>query len=142
MSISTSETRTWSMLCHLSALLMLVFSWGAILGPLIIWLIKRNESSEVDAQGKESLNFQITIYIICLALSIIGGLLLFGTFGFAALWGSPFAFTGPGLVGGGLGLFGLLGIVRLIDIILVIVASIRANNGGFYRYPFCIRLIK
>ncbi len=140
MSLSTNETRTWSMLCHLSALLMLFFSWGAVAGPLIVWLIKRNESSEVDDQGKESLNFQITVYIICLALSIVLGLLMFGTIGFGALWGSPFAFAGG--VAGGFGLVGILGIVRLIDIILVVVASIRANNGVTYRYPFNIRFIK
>jgi uncharacterized Tic20 family protein len=128
------------MLCHLSALLMLFFSWGAVLGPLIVWLIKRNESSVVDDQGKESLNFQITVYIICLALSIVLGLLMFGTVGFGALWGSPLIFTGG--LAGGFGLVGILSIVRLIDIILVVVASIRANNGVSYRYPFNIRFIK
>lgn len=144
MSLSANETRTWSMLCHLSALLMLFFSWGAILGPLIIWLIKRGESPEVDEQGKESLNFQITIYIIMLALGLVLGLLFFGTLGLSTLWwGSPFdAFTGSSAVVGGFGLLGLLGVIRLIDIIFVIVASIRTNNGIPYRYPFNLRLIK
>jgi uncharacterized protein len=52
-------------------------------------------------------------------------------------WGSPFT-----MLGAGFGWYSLLGLVRLIDIILVIVASIQANNGGFYKYPFCLRLIK
>jgi uncharacterized Tic20 family protein len=143
MSLSSSETRTWSMLCHLSALLMLFYSWGAVLGPLIIWLIKRGESPEVDEQGKESLNFQITIYIISLALSIVLGLIFFGTFGLWNLFGSPLdVFSGQHILLGGFGIAGLLGVIRLLDIILVVVASIRANNGVPYRYPFNFRFIK
>ncbi|TDW96500.1 DUF4870 domain-containing protein [Dinghuibacter silviterrae] len=143
MSLSASETRTWTMLCHLSALLMLFYTWGAVLGPLIIWLIKRGESPEVDEQGKESLNFQITIYIISLALSIVLGLAFFGSWGLSGLFGSPFdLFSAPHVLTGVFGLAGILGLVRLVDIILVIVASIRTNNGVPYRYPFNFRLIR
>ena len=128
------------MLCHLSALLMLLRPWGAIVGPLVVWLIKRNESSVIDENGKESLNFQITVFLISIVLSVILGLLFFGGVAFGTLWGSPFAFAGG--MAGGIGLGGLIGILWLVDIILVIVASIRANNGVVYRYPFSIRFIK
>ncbi len=129
----SKEVRTWSMLCHLSALALLLFSWGGIIGPLIVWLIKRNESSVIDENGKESLNFQITIGII----SFIISLFLIGTAGMGVFWDSPFT-----ILAGGFGLGSLLSLIRLIDIILIIVASVRVNNGGLYRYPFNIRLIK
>jgi uncharacterized Tic20 family protein len=133
MSLSSNEVRNWSMLCHISALAVLLFSWGGIIGPLIVWLLKRNESSTIDEHGKESLNFQITLYIIYFIL----GLVLMGTVGMGALFGSPFS-----ILSGGLGISSLLTLVQLIGIVLVIVAGVTANNGGFYKYPFSLRLIK
>ncbi|MGN6213682.1 DUF4870 domain-containing protein [Parafilimonas sp.] len=102
----TSDEKTMALLAHI---LTFVFP---ILGPLIIYLIKKNESSFVAYHAKESLNFQITLFIICfiLFITVIGILLL---------W-----------------------IVGLIGAVLVIVATIRASEGKLYRYPFCIRLIK
>jgi uncharacterized Tic20 family protein len=54
-----AESRMWGMLCHLSALSAYVTGFGGILGPLIVWLIKKDTMPFVDDQGKESLNFQI-----------------------------------------------------------------------------------
>ena len=68
------DARTWGMLCHLTALSALLgVPMGSILGPLIVWLIKKNESPFVDDQGKESLNFQISFLIYY----FIAGLLIF-----------------------------------------------------------------
>jgi len=75
-SSSSSEVRNWLVLCHASALLGLFFHFfGHLLGPLIVWLIKRDLSPEVDAHGTESLNLQIamTMYdvierILCIVL--------------------------------------------------------------------------
>ena len=61
---TSSNVRTWSVLCHASALLGLFFHFlGHMLGPLIVWLFKRDDSPEIDAHGKESLNFQISMLI-------------------------------------------------------------------------------
>src|SRR6201997_2518148 len=108
-----SNVRTWNILCHASALLGLFFHFlGHILGPLIVWLAKRADSPEIDAHGKESLNFQISMLIydaIAAVLCIIGiGVLLL-----IALW--------------------------VLNTVLVIIASIKASDGQFYRYPFTIR---
>ena len=86
-----------------------------ILGPLFVWLMKRKESSFIDAHGKEALNFQIsmTIYIIVSAILIL-------------------------VLVGILMLVGLL----VFDIIVVIVAAVRANGGQEYRYPLAIRFVK
>src|SRR5438067_11311372 len=63
-SSSSADIRTWNVLCHASALLGFFFPWaGHILAPLIVWLVKRGASREIDARGKESVNFQITMLI-------------------------------------------------------------------------------
>jgi len=107
--------RTAAMLCHLSALAGMLVPFGNILGPLIVWLVKRDESPLVDREGKESLNFQISmsIYMVISALLI---LLLVGI---------------PMLV-----VFGLL------DLILTVVAAVKTSNGEAYRYPLTIRFLR
>ncbi|MEW6113824.1 MAG: DUF4870 domain-containing protein, partial [Thermodesulfobacteriota bacterium] len=60
----SKQATNWGMLCHLSALLGLVLiSFGHILGPLVVWLFKKNDDPFIDEQGKESLNFQISMTI-------------------------------------------------------------------------------
>jgi uncharacterized protein len=115
-STSSSNTRTWTVLCHASALVGFFVPWaGHILGPLIIWLVKRGDSPEIDAHGKESLNFQISMLIY----SLIAGVLCLVLIGFV-----------------------LLGILHILNLVLVIIASIQASEGKLYRYPISIRLIK
>ena len=63
-SVSSSDVRIWNILCHASALLGIFLHFpGHLLGPLIVWLAKRDDSPEIDAHGKESLNFQISMLI-------------------------------------------------------------------------------
>jgi uncharacterized Tic20 family protein len=113
---TTSTVRTWTVLCHASALFgFFVPAAGHILGPLIIWLAKRDASPEIDAHGKESLNFQISMLIY----GLISGVLCLIVIGFF-----------------------LLAILHLLNLVLVIVASIQASDGKLYRYPLAIRLIK
>ena len=104
------------MLCHATALAGFFVPWaGHILGPLIVWLAKRGDSPEIDGHGKESLNFQISMLIY----SLIAGVLCLVLIGFV-----------------------LLGILHILNLVLVIIASIQASEGKLYRYPISIRLIK
>ena len=114
-SSSSSSVRTWCMLAHASALVgFLVPVAGHLVGPLIIWLAKRQDSPEIDAHGKESMNFQISMLIWnCIAAILI-----------LVLIGIP-----------------LLILLHILNIIFVIVASIQASDGKLYRYPLTIRLI-
>ena len=115
-STSSSNARTWTVLCHATALAGFFVPWaGHILGPLIVWLAKRGDSPEIDVHGKESLNFQISMLIY----SLIAGVLCLVLIGFV-----------------------LLGILHILNLVLVIIASIQAGEGKLYRYPISIRLIK
>jgi len=115
-STSSRDVRTWNVLCHASALAGFFVPWaGHILGPLIVWLAKRNDSPEIDENGKESLNFQISMLIY----NVIAGVLCLVLIGFI-----------------------LLAILHILNLVLVIVASIQASEGKLYRYPMTIRLIK
>lgn len=109
-----SQEKTWAMLCHLSALAGFIFPLGNIIGPLVVWLIKKDESEFVDDQGKESLNFQISFTIYC----IIAAFLVFFI----------------------IGIF-LLVALGVLFLVLVIIATVKANSGEKFRYPLSIRFI-
>ena len=112
---ASSDLRTWCVLAHASALLGLFFHFlGHLLGPLIVWLAKRGDSPEIDAHGKESLNFQLSMLIY----DAIAFILCF------VLIGIP-----------------ILIILWVLNTVLVIVASIKASEGKLYHYPLTIRLI-
>lgn len=137
MNTRDQNVRTWSMLCHISALAGLFFSLGNVLGPLLVWQIKKNELPEIESHGKEALNFQLTILIINIIASIIiAGILGYG-FGFGHFWRSPFY-----MLGGGFGLGIIISIINLVAWVLAVIAGLRANNGEPYKYPFSIRFIK
>jgi uncharacterized Tic20 family protein len=113
--ISSADVRTWNVLCHASALLGLFLHFlGHLLGPLIVWLVKRGDSPEIDAHGKESLNFQLSMLIYD-AIAAILCIILIGIPILIALW--------------------------LMNTVFVIIASIRASEGKFYRYPITIRFL-
>lgn len=114
------------MFAHLSALVgglltSVVGGWGTFAGPLIVWLIKKDTMPFVDDQGKEALNFNITVAIIALLMALMTVMTL----------GIGIIFTGPILV-----------IVGVAWLVLTIIAAIKANEGVAYRYPFALRLIK
>ena len=110
------QERTMGMLCHLLALCGLVMPFGGnILGPLVLWLVKKEGMPFVDDQGKESLNFQISVVIYGVGAALL-------------------SFIGIGIVlGAALGVFWL---------VMVIIATVAANKGERYRYPLTIRLLK
>jgi uncharacterized Tic20 family protein len=111
LSTPTSDERTFAILSHILAIVPGI----GIFGPLVIWLVKKDESPFVEANAKESLNFQLTIIIGY----IIGFILLVVVIG---------AF--------------LLAVLGLLNLILVIVASVKTSENKIYRYPFNLRLIK
>jgi uncharacterized protein len=107
------KEQTWAMFSHLSALSLFVgIPFGNLIGPLVLWLVGRNEGELADDQGKEALNFQLSVmlYIVLLAISVVG------------------------LV--------LVPVAIVADIVLTIIATVRASRGEYYRYPWTIRFVK
>ncbi|GLQ45245.1 orotate phosphoribosyltransferase [Dyella lipolytica] len=122
-----AQERTWAMIAHLSALLgALVTSshgggFACFVGPLIVWLIKKDSMPFVNDQAKEALNFNISVAIATLALVLLSAL----TFGIGLIIAIP--------------MWVVIGIGWLV---LTIIAAVKANEGVRYRYPFALRLIK
>lgn len=127
MSEISTEERQMAMFAHLSALLggLLTSGWagsiGFFIGPLIIWLLKKDTMPFVNDQAKEALNFAITVSLACVALWIMTIM----TLGIGALVTIP--------------LFMLIGIAALV---FFIIAAVKANEGVAYRYPVSLRLVK
>jgi hypothetical protein len=111
---TSSDERTWGMAVHLSALSGFLIPFGNVIAPLVIWMLQEDKSRFVDDQGKESLNFQITVTIASLVDAL--------TF-----------CIGIGVV--------LLPLVLVASLVMVIIAGVSASQGIAYRYPFNIRLI-
>lgn len=109
------ETRRWAAATHIAAVAGYLIPFGNIIGPLLVWQLKKEDGKLIDDQGKESVNFQITVSIAmlisaALTLILIGFLLIF--------------------------------IVGLGALIFVVIAAIKANDGEAYRYPLTFRFIK
>ncbi|HET7396158.1 MAG TPA: DUF4870 domain-containing protein [Gammaproteobacteria bacterium] len=112
--MATEAERNWGMAAHLSALAGFVIPFGSIIGPLVVWLVKKDEIPFVNSQGKEALNFQITIAIgamICFVLMLI-------IIGFFLLWA-----------------------LVVFDLVFIVIAAVQASKGVDYRYPYALRLI-
>lgn len=122
----SAEEKQWAMFAHLSALAgglltSAVGGWGVFLGPLVIWLMKKDQMKFVDDQGKEALNYNITVAIACFALLLLS---IF-TLGVGLLLAVP-----------------LWIVIAIAWLVLTIMASIKASNGEYYRYPMTLRLVK
>jgi uncharacterized Tic20 family protein len=115
-TVPTENERTWGMLAHLSALAGLVMPLvGIVLGPLVVWLARRDESEFVAAHAKEALNFNISVLLGALACMLL--MLVFVGF--------------------------LLGTALFVAwLVMMLIAAIRASEGQAYRYPFSLRLVK
>ncbi|MEE9368640.1 MAG: DUF4870 domain-containing protein [Pontiella sp.] len=113
---TTKTERQWAVGCHLIPLVGYMLPIASVIAPLVLWLIKREDGAFIDEQGKESLNFQISILIYVFAATILIPVL-------------------------GLGVL-LLGALVVFDVICMIIAAIKASEGTSFRYPLCIRIIK
>jgi uncharacterized Tic20 family protein len=105
----------WAMACHLSALCGYLFPFGNVIGPLVLWLFKGKQISQVDQHGKEALNFQISVTLYMFASMLL-------------------MLIGIGVV--------LLVALSIFTLVMIIIATIKARNGELYHYPLTIRFIR
>jgi uncharacterized Tic20 family protein len=111
---SPDSVRTFQMLAHLSAFAGLFIPFGNILGPFVVWMIKKDEMPSLDAHGKESMNFQISLTIYLIVSFILWFVLI----------GIPITIA-----------------LSIFWLVMVIMASVKANEGVLYKYPLTIRFI-
>jgi uncharacterized protein len=112
----TQDDRTWGMIAHLAALTgLLITVIGNVLGPLVVWLMKREQSAFVAESAREALNFNITVFIGYCAC----GLLI------------PFLIGIP-----------LAAALFVYWLVMTIIAGVKAGEGLHYRYPVTLRLVK
>lgn len=111
----SKDERMWAMIAHISAVAGFVFPFGNIIAPLLIWILKKEDFPFVDDQGKEALNFQISITIYILISLVLVFVLI----------GIP-----------------ILIIIGIFALIMTIIGAINAYDGKEYRYPLTIRVIK
>jgi|SRR3954447_5717970 uncharacterized Tic20 family protein len=109
--VATPDERNWGMLAHLSCLIAIWLGGLTFLGPLVVWLIKKDQSPFVADQAKEALNFQLAVFIVTMICTI----------------------TCVGLI--------LVPVIIVGDIVFSVLAGIEANKGIYYRYPYTFRLI-
>lgn len=151
--MDAEQERKWAIACHLSSLIWIPLSmvglaipFTNLIAPAIIWFWKKDESELIDAHGKESLNFQISMTLYGIAAGIMLMLLLFigivVIFGMGAVENNPLGVLAAVMTG-----FGFLGAVLLVvaiaifQLVVVIFAALKAQQGEMYRYPFNLRLL-
>ena len=111
----SKDERTWGMFCHLAGLAGFVVPFGSVIGPLVVWLMKKEESAFVNDQGREALNFHLSMLIF----EVIAFFMCFILIGFL-----------------------ILPLLLIFELIQVIIASISANDGKPYRYPMTMQFVK
>ena len=146
--MKNNNQNTNAFLIHISAFAGFMFPFGNIITPLIAWQTLKDRSAYLDEQGKEAVNFNISYSLYIFLLTI-----LFIPFAFGSLFNSHrnhlnwnnlnidldlgfdnfYSFLGFGSIAG---------IIYIIGIALVIIASIKAKNGENYKYPFTIKFVK
>ena len=113
------RARTWNMWCHLSALAGYIVPLGSLLGPLLVWQMKKHEVPSVILHGKASLNFQLTVFLATLVVAIVAFILSFFCLGFL--------------------LFPLVALIPVAGLVFTVIAGVKANDGN--KYPFSLNLI-
>lgn len=112
--LATASERTYVTFIHLMPIFATAFPLFLVLGPLVMWLIRKNESAYINDHGREALNFNISLLIYY----VVSGVLVLILVGF------------PLLIG-----------VYVLGVVCSVLGAIAGNRGEFYRYPMCIRLI-
>lgn len=115
-ALPSAEARKWAMFCHYAA-----FAWlfapmiGNVIGPLVVWQLKRESDPYVDAQGREALNFQLTLSLALMLCGLLAWLVI----------GFP-----------------LMALVSVVGLVLTVIGGTKANEGRPWRYPFCLRFLR
>lgn len=123
--MTTRNDKNYSSITHLSGFAGWFFPFGNIIAPLILWIARKNDSTYIDVHGKAAVNFQLSLILYCFLLAIL-------------ILPITILTLGLGLIAIIIGIIPAI----ILKIVLIISASIKANNGEYYDYPFTIEFIK
>jgi hypothetical protein len=134
------------MAAHLSALIAVAgFPFGHVIGPLVVYLVKRNESPFVAEHARASLNYQLTVSLLGI-VAIVVGILVFLAWVFIAAATSSHSEGSGAAAFSFVGLWVLAGVVvvaiLLLSLVFIIMGAVAASSGRPYRYPFAIRFVR
>lgn len=135
---------------HLSTFSRFLIPFGNFIGPIVLWIANKEKSEFVDEHGKQAINFQISILLYAIIIGTISIPFfifnIFSGFDFIDFNGfhnfhinigkpSPLLY-----IGGALGALAIVGFI--IELILIVIASLKARDGVYYKYPFTINFLK
>jgi len=141
--MTTQNEKTTAALLHLSAFAKYLIPFAGIVVPLIIWQTKKHQSQYIDENGKSVINFHLSILVYSIICAIIIGIFFLNTIiGYIQLENAgqdvvPVDLITVAIIG-----VAVLGIWTIAEFILIILGSVRANEGTVYNYPFSISFIK
>lgn len=135
---------------HLSTFSRFIIPFGNFIGPLILWITNKEKSEFIDAHGKQAINFQISILLYAVVLGalsipffifVLFGHLNFVDFDIFTNFHINLSKLSPLLyITGGLGILALMGFI--LELVFIVVASLKARDGEFYKYPLTINFLK
>ncbi len=135
---------------HLSTFSRFIIPFGNFIGPLILWITNKEKSEFIDAHGKQAINFQISVFLYAIILGTLTiPFFIFGLFehldffDFNTLSNFHFNFRKPSpllYITGGLGVLAVLGFI--LELVFIVIASLKARDGEYYKYPLTIKFLK
>ncbi|MDD2986560.1 DUF4870 domain-containing protein [Flavobacterium sp.] len=141
--MTSQNEKTTAALLHLSAFAKYLIPFAGIVAPLIIWQTKKHESNYIDATGKSVINFHLSILVYSFIIAVVIAVLFLGTIiNYIELERAGGDIVPVNLITIGIVSLVFLGIWTLIEFILIILGSVKANEGIIYRYPLTITFIK
>jgi len=141
--MTSQNEKTTAALLHLSAFAKYLIPFAGIVAPLIIWQTKKHQSEYIDATGKSVINFHLSILVYSFVIAIIIGVLFLGNIiNYIEIESAGGEVLPVNLITIGIVSLVFLGIWTVIEFILIIVGSVKANEGHIYKYPLTIPFIK
>lgn len=110
-----SNERKWGMIIHMAALVGVLLPLGLVLGPMLVWMLKKHDGEYFNVQGKKAVNFQLTILIAAFVFALLGMVI------------RP--------------LFSLAFMAGIAGIVFAIIAGIQVKRGNNYNYPFSLKIL-
>ncbi|RAR46862.1 DUF4870 domain-containing protein [Flavobacterium lacus] len=141
--MTTQNEKTTAALLHLSAFAKYLIPFAGIVVPLIIWQTKKHQSEYIDENGKSVVNFHLSVLAYSIVIAIVGGIFFIGSIvNYIEIENAGGDVIPIDLITVGIISLSVLGIWTIAEFILVILGTVRANEGSVYKYPFTINFIK